>query len=82
MIDLFEKRLTTTRVLYYMPDHPRLLQEFLWQTMDLPPEFPRVQRFLHYWQVEIQAVIHSVTLSYVGLIQPVKLKVHRVVGEC
>ena len=26
------ERLTTAEVLYYMPDHPVLLQRFLWQT--------------------------------------------------
>ena len=38
------RRLTTAEVVYYMPDHPALLQRFLWQTLDLPPEFPRIQR--------------------------------------
>ena len=27
-------RLTTAEILYYMPDHPDLLQSFLWQTYD------------------------------------------------
>ena len=26
-------RLTTAEVLYYMPDHPELLQSFIWQTL-------------------------------------------------
>ncbi|MEJ0065651.1 MAG: hypothetical protein WDM85_09535 [Caulobacteraceae bacterium] len=34
------RRLTTAEVIYYMPDHPALLQRFMWQTLDLPPEFP------------------------------------------
>ena len=57
------ERLTTAEVLYYMPDHPALLQRFLWQTLDLSPEFPRVHRFLAFWRREIEAVIHSVRVA-------------------
>lgn len=32
--------LVTAHILYGMPDHPSILQEFLWQTYDLAPEFP------------------------------------------
>lgn len=68
-------RLTTAEVLYFMPDHPALLQRFLWQTDDFAPEFPRVHRFLEFWRREIDAVIHSVTVSAVGLVTPAKLRV-------
>lgn len=74
------ERLTTTEVLYYMPDHPVLLQRFLWQTLDLAPEFPRVHRFLHFWRAEIEAVIHSVTVSAAGLVAPARLDIRREVG--
>ena len=71
------ERLTTAEVIYYMPDHPTLLQRFLWQTLDLPPEFPRVQKFLVFWRREIDAVIHSVTLTAAGLVQPAHLEISR-----
>ena len=64
------RRLTTAEIVYYMPDHPALLQEFLWQTLDEAPDFPRMRRFLDYWRREIDAVIHSVRVSYVGVITP------------
>ncbi len=57
------KRLTTAEVLFYMPDHPGLLQSFMWQTLDEAPEFPRIQQFLDFWRREIDAVIHSVEIS-------------------
>jgi len=57
------KRLTTAEVLYFMPDHPAVLQSFMWQTLDLVPEFPRVHQFLDFWRREIDAVIHSVRLA-------------------
>lgn len=69
------ERLTTAEVLYYMPDHPALLQRFLWQTQDVAPDFPRVQRFLTFWKAEIEAVIHSVTVSAQGLVSPARLRV-------
>ena len=53
-------RLATAEVLYYMPDHPSLLQSFVWQTLDLAPSYPRIGRFLEFWRREIDAVIHSV----------------------
>jgi uncharacterized protein Usg len=74
------QRLTTAEVIYYMPDHPALLQSFMWQTLDLPPEFPRICAFLHFWRREIDAVIHSVTCSAVGLIAPARLDVGRELG--
>ena len=39
-------RLATAEVLYYLPDHPSLLQSFVWQTLDLAPSYPRIHRFL------------------------------------
>jgi uncharacterized protein Usg len=56
-------RLATAEVLYYMPDHPSLLQSFMWQTLDLAPSYPRLHKFLDFWRREIDAVIHSVRLA-------------------
>lgn len=72
------RRLTTAEVLYYIPDHPSLLQTFMWQTLDVAPEFPRVHRFLDFWRAEIDAVIHSVQVSAAGLITPAQLEVKNV----
>jgi len=74
------ERLTTAEVLYYMPDHPALLQRFLWQTLDISPEYPRVHKFLDHWRAEIEAVIHSVRVSAVGLISPAHLDIAREIG--
>jgi uncharacterized protein Usg len=68
------KRLTTAEVLYYMPDHPALLQTFLWQTLDEAPEFPRIQQFLDFWRREIDAVIHSVAITSAGQIMPGRMR--------
>ena len=67
------QRLTTAEVLYYMPDHPALLQSFMWQTLDVVPDFPRVHEFLAYWRREIDAVIHSVSVTASGLVTPARI---------
>lgn len=56
-------RMATAEVVYYMPDHPSLLQSFVWQTLDLAPSYPRIHEFLAFWKAEIEAVIHSVRLA-------------------
>jgi uncharacterized protein Usg len=63
-------RLTTAEVIYFMPDHPRLLQTFLWQTQDEAPRFPRLIRFLAFWKSEIDAVIHTVNVAHNGQLGP------------
>jgi uncharacterized protein Usg len=76
------RRLTTTEVLYYMPAHPTLLQSFLWQTLDQAPDFPRIHRFLDFWRREIDAVIHSVTISGgTGELVPARVRPVRYLGD-
>ena len=57
-------KLLTAEVLYYMPDHPSLLQTYLWQTLDMAPKYPRLRQFLDFWRREIDAVIHSVRVAH------------------
>ena len=38
--------LTTAHIFYRRPDHPWLLQSYVWQEYDLCPKFPELQRFL------------------------------------
>ena len=56
---------TLIRVYYYLPDYSSLLQEFVWQTLDIPPQFYRVHKFLNYWKDNIEAPISEVEVSYV-----------------
>lgn len=65
-------RLATAEIIYYMPDHPRLVQTFVWQTLDLAPRFPRLMSFLDFWRREIEAVIQSVQVASCGLVSPVR----------
>ena len=38
--------LTTAHILYRRPDHPWLLQSYVWQEYDTWPDFPILQDFL------------------------------------
>ena len=40
--------LATARILYHLPDYPELLQTFIWQDYDLPPNFPKLLDFLNF----------------------------------
>ncbi len=46
---LKDYRLATAEILYHMPDHPHLLQSFVWQDYDIAPVFPVLNRFLDFW---------------------------------
>ena len=63
-------RLMTAEILYHMPDHPRLLQSFLWQLYDIAPDFPELNRFLNFWTRDIEARVHSVRVGMVDLVKP------------
>ena len=60
---LRRKSIVTVDILYWMPDYTNVLQEFVWQTSDIVPEYPRVHRFLNYWQENIEAVISEVRIA-------------------
>ncbi|MDG1287140.1 MAG: hypothetical protein P8P30_06190 [Rickettsiales bacterium] len=67
---LTEYRLTTAEILYHLPDHPSLLQSYVWQEYDLLPEFPELKKFLDFWERELDGKLHSVTVAASELIQP------------
>jgi uncharacterized protein Usg len=66
--------LTTANILYRMPDHPAILQSFVWQQYDLPPEYPELRKFLDFWSRQLDGLLHSVTVAHNGLIKPREFK--------
>jgi uncharacterized protein Usg len=60
--------LTTAEILYRMPDHPSLIQTFVWQTYDLAPKFPELTRFLDFWRSSLDGPLHSVRYVHRRLI--------------
>ncbi len=59
-------RLTTAEILYHQPDHPVLLQSFVWQEYDIAPRFPVLNRFLQFWVRELDGKLHSVRVAADG----------------
>ena len=62
--------LTTAKILYHFPDHPHLLQLFVWQEYDVAPRFPVLHEFLDHWRREIEAALHSIRIAHKHLIGP------------
>jgi uncharacterized protein Usg len=67
-------RLTTAEILYHMPDHPGVLQSFIWQELDLVPGFPVLNKFLRFWETSIDGRLHSVRVAARGIISDAELK--------
>lgn len=63
-------RLTTAEILYRMPDHLELLQSYVWQSLDIAPEYPELYKFLEFWEREIDGPIHSVKVAGTDLLKP------------
>ncbi len=67
---LRDYRLTTAEILYHLPDHPAVLQSYIWQELDLAPKFPRLHEFLAFWTANLDGKLHSVRVGSATLISP------------
>ena len=67
-------RLTTAEILYHLPDHPHLLQSFIWQQLDMAPEFPVLRKFLDYWAHNLDGKLHSVKVAHARLVSPGRMR--------
>lgn len=70
-------RLTTAEILYHMPDHPSLLQTYVWQELDIAPKFPILHRFLDFWESSLDGRLHSVKIASARLVQPNRYRLAR-----
>ena len=66
--------LTTAEILYRLPDHPSLLQAYVWQNYDMFPKFPALKDFLAFWQGKLDGPLYSVTVAHSRLIKPAELR--------
>ena len=73
-LQLRNYRLTTAEILYRMPDHPDILQTYIWQELDIAPVFPALRKFLDFWRRELEGPIHSVRVASAELIQPARFR--------
>lgn len=62
--------LTTAQILYHMPDHPGLLQTFIWQQYDIAPKFPELFKFIEFWKAKLDGPLHSISYTHKQLIAP------------
>lgn len=67
-------RLTTAEILYRLPDHPVLLQSYIWQEYDLHPRFPKLKSFLDFWTAQLDGPLYRVTVAHSGLVKPAELR--------
>jgi uncharacterized protein Usg len=66
--------LTTAEILYHMPDHPALLQSFIWQDYDLAPRFPKLLQFLDFWNGNLDGKVNRVRVCSKRLIDPAEFR--------
>ncbi|MGA3307435.1 MAG: usg protein [Xanthobacteraceae bacterium] len=66
--------LTTANILYRRPDHPWLLQTYVWQDYDLCPAFPALFKFLGFWQKSLEGPLHSVSVAHCDLVKPAEIR--------
>ena len=67
-------RLTTAEIFYRLPDHPAVLQTYVWQDLDIAPRFPVLRRFLDFWQRELDGKLHLVRVASSQLVRPAELR--------
>ena len=66
--------LTTANILYRLPDHPKILQTYIWQEYDVAPRFPVLLEFLEFWKRELAGPLHSVQVCHGHLIRPAEIR--------
>ena len=73
-LQLKNYRLTTAHILYRMPDYPALLQEYVWQDLDLAPRFPVLNKFLRFWEENLDGALYSVKVAHCDLVKPAEFR--------
>jgi len=73
-LQIKDYRLTTAEILYHMPDHPGLLQSYIWQDLDVAPLFPTLRKFLQFWTRELDGRLHSIRVATGGPIRPASMR--------
>ncbi len=63
-------RRSIAEILHHMPDHPGLLQSFIWQDLDLAPNVPALQKFLAFRTHNLDGTLHSERVGHAEIITP------------
>lgn len=67
-------QLTTAEILYQLPDHPGILQSYVWQGLDIGPEYPVLSGFLDFWLRELDGPLHSVRIASSDAVGPAEVR--------
>ncbi len=62
--------LTTAEILYRLPDHPSLLQSYVWQDYDMHPRYPKLHGFLDFWTSHLEGALFRIRVAHSKLISP------------
>ena len=74
VLQLRDYRLTTAEILYHLPDHPTLLQSYIWQALDQAPRYPELHKFLAFWEKNLEGRLHSVRVASSEIIKPPQIR--------
>ena len=67
--------LTTAEIMYRLPDHPAIIQSYIWQEYDIHPRFPKLTSFLEFWSRNLEGKLYKVLVAHTNLIKPREIKV-------
>ncbi len=73
-LQIQDYRLTTAEIIYHLPDHPRLLQSYVWQELDLAPKFPVLTGFLEFWHRNLDGKLHTIRVASTAIIKPAEFR--------
>ena len=62
MLLIKRRTLVTLNIFYWMPDYENILQQLIWQTMDVKPKYPRVHKFLDHWHNTVDAKLSEIII--------------------
>jgi uncharacterized protein Usg len=68
-LQLKDYRLTTAEILYRLPDHPTILQTYVWQDLDLAPRYPVLRKFLDFWESSLDGKLYAVRVASADVIR-------------
>jgi uncharacterized protein Usg len=63
-----------------LPDHPSILQSYVWQELDLLPHFPELKKFLDFWEHKIEGRLFQVKVMHAEAISTSEVKFMESVG--
>ena len=66
--------LTTAKIFYHLPDYRHVVQVYVWQDFDLPPDFPNLLKFLRFWRRELDGPLVGLEVASAGMVGPAVIR--------